>query len=333
MKMSPCYHSKVSPCRLKAEFREQGGAALIIILAFIVLLLVLLLAFFSRATLQEQISKSSSSYTVVDVFAEGATESIIGDLRQEIVAGSLATNYVTGGITNTLYYPLTNTTFEPAVSGFIMTNGLESLLKVSSITNFAPTNSTLYTSLGNNPITNRASIDSTTNVSLNGRSVSTSRWNQPLFITRANPSDTNTTDTTPTNTFPVPTWVLVARDGSNPTNTTVSTNMLWSTTNSSTVIGRYAYAVYDEGYGLDANVAGYPNDGTQTTGTSASNYAYKSGEGFADLTQIGLTTNQIAALVGWRNSASIPVSSGTYPNYSFPANPTNYFQMVMGNTN
>jgi hypothetical protein len=109
--------------------------------------------------------------------------------------------------------------------------------------------------------------------------------------------------------------------------------MRWNPTNPSTVIGRYAYTIYNEGGLLDANVAGYP---TNLISTSFPKLAYKSGVYFADLTQIGLTNAQINALIGWRNKNSVGSggTSGSYPSYSISATgATNYASNAMARTN
>jgi len=323
---------------------SRSGAALIIILAFMVMMLVLLMAFFSQSTLQQQVSKSSAGLATADVFARGAAASIIGDLKQEIIAGSTITTNVGNTVTPYIYAPytysggvVTTVTAMPAISGFTMTNGLENLLKISAgNTNFFPSNSTTYPNISSYPPANRASTNLTTAPSRNGRSISQIRWNQPLLIARQNP--TSTTDLTPTNTFTnaIPQWIYVSRNGANPT--TWSTNLTWSTTNASTVIGRYAYAIYHEGGLLDANVAGYPPSLTNYSGTpSLTNLPgpyvpYKQGTFFADLTQIGLTPTQITNLVGWRNYISGNVS-GSYPSYSFSGSGTNYATNVLASTN
>ena len=304
---------------------SRSGAALIIILAFMVMLLGLLIAFFSRTTLQQQVSQSSSTQVSTDVLARGAVESIVGDLLQEITVGSRVTTIGT----NTLYYPATNSNMVPSLSGFTpataWTNvGLENILKVSGtnpVFSFITTN-------GTNNGTVRGTTNLSTNLSYNGRSVSTARWNRSLLIGRQNP--TSTTDCTPVDAFTnaIPKWILIARNGANPT--TWNGNMRWSPANGTTVIGRYAYAIYNEGGLLDANVAGYP-----PALTNASNPAYapyKTGAYFADLTQIGLNGNQITALVGWRNDASAQ-ASGTFPSYTIPNNGTNYAAAMVADTN
>lgn len=298
---------------------SQEGAALVIILAFMVMLLGLLMAFFSRTTTQQQISQASSNLSSVDVLARGAVESVIGNLLQEIAAGSRVTTVGT----NTLYYPAANANMVPSISGFTTNVGLENLLKVSGTTPvYSVTTSNGSTS--NGPVCGTASISSS--ASYNGRSVSTSRWNRSLLIGRK--FTNSTTDYTPVDNFnnAIPKWILIARNGSNPT--TWNSNMCWSPTNGTTVIGRYAYAIYNEGGLLDANVAGYP----PALSNNPAYVPYKTGAYFADLTQIGLNGNQITALVGWRNKASAQAGS-TFPSYTIPNNGTNYAAAMVADTN
>ena len=91
-------------------------------------------------------------------------------------------------------------------------------------------------------------------------------------------------------------------------------SLISSATNSTSVIGRYAYAIYHEGGLLDANVAGYPSV------TNTNQFAYKPALAYADLTQIGLTNPQIDSLVGWRNYATAN-AQGAFPASPFPRGP------------
>ena len=64
-------------------------------------------------------------------------------------------------------------------------------------------------------VPSRASaVNSTTDVSANGRSVSLARWNSHYLILR-DPSATGD-DSTPVNTFVAPDWVIVTRNGPTP---------------------------------------------------------------------------------------------------------------------
>ena len=80
---------------------RQRGAALIIVLAFVVLLTGLGIAYLSRTTSDRQVAHSSFNQSSVDGLAQSAMDSVIGDLRQEIVNGSTATTV--SGVT--IYIP------------------------------------------------------------------------------------------------------------------------------------------------------------------------------------------------------------------------------------
>jgi Putative Ig domain len=95
-----------------------------------------------------------------------------------------------------------------------------------------------------NDARSRASIVSSTAASANGRSISSARWNSHYLIPPANATGI---DSTPVASFVAPDWVLVTAQGPN------------STPPPNAVIGRYAFAVYDEGGLIDVNVGGFPN--------------------------------------------------------------------------
>ena len=90
--------------------------------------------------------------------------------------------------------------------------------------------------------------------------------------------------------------------------------------NSVAVIGRYAYAIYDEGGLLDMNVAGYP-----ATNSTQTQFGRKGVAAYADLTQLPLdgngtmlAQNQVDQLVGLRNYASAQ-PGGSYGSFAFDA--------------
>src|SRR6266567_4952573 len=90
----------------------------------------------------------------------------------------------------------------------------------------------------------RASSISSGDVSANGRWISKSRWNSHYLVPRGDTSDS--INSSPVPSFTPPDWVLVTGQGPTP-------NPL-----PGAVIGRYAFAVYDEGGLLDMTVAGSP---------------------------------------------------------------------------
>src|SRR5258708_33997558 len=70
---------------------RERGVALLIVLALTVILLGLVVAYFSKVTLDRGVSDSSLHQAKADQIAATAMETVIGDLRQEIINGSTAT--------------------------------------------------------------------------------------------------------------------------------------------------------------------------------------------------------------------------------------------------
>ena len=160
----------------------------------------------------------------------------------------------------------------------------------------------------------RASIVNSSSVSANGRSVNTSRWNTHYLIPRGNPGDTGA-NPSPVPTFVAPDWVLITPQGPNTTPAV------------STVIGRYAFAVYDEGGLLDMNIAGFPNwSGNPGGGCNPAptpwltNIGRKGTVGFADLTGLGTYAPpqiQIDNIVGWRNYATTLRTGASFGSFNY----------------
>ncbi|MBA3542882.1 MAG: hypothetical protein H0T83_00325, partial [Chthoniobacterales bacterium] len=204
---------------MKLRRFHQSAAALIIVLAFVVLLTGLAVAFFSRAGTDRQVSLNSAGQTQAELLARGALAVTVGDLKQEIAAGSTLST-VAGP---TIYTPKpaagpSPATLTCALSGSSGTGGLENLLKRSANgVSFYPSVIPGSYNVGTYPASNRAAGPSaqaaTTVASQNGRSISPARWNKPLLLQKANLA--SDTDITPAN-FTPPDWILVARDGSNP---------------------------------------------------------------------------------------------------------------------
>jgi hypothetical protein len=319
---------------------HRGGSALIIVLAFLLLLTALAVAMLSRATLERQLSNASFNQGKVDLAGQGAIATIIGDLQQEIVAGSH-----TGTATLTLpamasgyYYPNAPATMVPYTNAIThavppLTDGLENLLKISK-SGVAFYGGANYSTTPTIP--NRASsINSFNSPSINNRIIKIARWNLPLLMQPVNVG-TTVTDFTPPASFVAspPDWIYVARDGSNPTTWSTSFEYLPSvpptgatgpTAGTNPVTQRYAYTIYNEGGTLDMNVAGSPIVNSPSAGTYSAYQPYKSALAYADLTQLppistlSLNAGQkaafIDAIVGWRNYASSGLANlNVYPN-------------------
>jgi hypothetical protein len=126
------------------------------------------------------------------------------------------------------------------------------------------------------------------------------------------------TNTTPVAAFTAPDWVNITSAGPS---VTASAGV--------DVIGRYAFAIYDEGGLIDVNVAGFP----PAPNSAVAQFGPKGLMCFADLTVAGLSTSAVNDLVGWRNYAS-GQPTGTFASFSFtPASATTYYNSVIANNN
>ncbi|HEY4270793.1 MAG TPA: Ig domain-containing protein [Candidatus Udaeobacter sp.] len=204
------------------------GAALIIVLAFVVLATAVSLAYFSRTTTDRQLAQSSYHDTSADLLARSALDITVSDLKQEIAAHPTPTAAPP-------YY------IQPARYPAGIPTDNPNLVRYSS----------------RNAAASRASAVISTAVSANGRSISTARWNSHYLIPLAVP--TPSPASSPVGSFIAPDWVLVTRNG--PLAFSAWDNSLKDPTSNNTnyVVGRYAFAVYDEGGLIDVNVGGFPN--------------------------------------------------------------------------
>jgi hypothetical protein len=280
---------------------SEQGIALLIVLAFVVLMAAMVVAFLSRTATDRQVAHSSFNQTKADDLATGALDIVTGDLKQEILNGSVPSTVSTF----TIYAPTANANLLPMRSG-----------NPSGVPDPIP--NLVRRSVRSDPISNpgvgsRASaVNSASDVSLNSRSVTPARWNKHYLIPR--PAGANPSDTTPIASFTAPDWVFVTSAGP-----------VQITAPNTTVIGRYTYAIYDEGGLIDASAAGFP------TGTVASQSGYKGFLSFADLTALGMSQGGIDDVVGWRNYASAQ-PTGSFPSFTFnAAAATRYFNFVTTN--
>jgi hypothetical protein len=290
----------------KPIFYRERAAALIIVLAFVVLLTGIVLAYFSRATSDRPVAHASFNQAKADLLAQSAMDNIIGDLRQEIVNGSASPAPTFGS--STLYTPTTNANIVPQRSG--TSNSIPNLIRRS---------------VQPDPISppglgSRAS--GVTSAPLDPANpkrgdVTLARWNKHYLIPR--PVGASPDDTTPSGEsgFTAPDWVFVSNTGA----ATI-------TAPNSSVIGRYAYAIYDEGGLLDANVAGYPSNTTTVQSGRKGSLA------FADLTALGISQppGNVDNIVGFRNYASAQPSGDFANNFTFTsASATLYYNFVVAN--
>ena len=297
---------------------RQRGIALVIVLSFVVLLTVAVVAYFSRTISERQVANDSYNGGKTDQLARSALDVIVSDFKQEIVNGSYPTTI--NGVTT--YYPssadgttLLRANMLPQRSGNPGTPPFTS-------TNPDPIPNLVRRSVANDTmaspgVASRASpVNSYTNASANGRLVSLARWNKHFLIPQ---KDATGSKPDPVASFNAPDWVMMTQEEGP---VVLQSPTKDASGNTVTVTGRYAYAVYDEGGLLDANVAGFPSGATSTQ------LGYKSSLGMADLpTALAAATPAVTIsptamvdkLVGWRNYATTQ-PSGVFPNSSFASN-------------
>jgi hypothetical protein len=298
---------------------SNKAAALIIVLAFVVLLTGLSVAYLSRSTTDRQLAHSSFNDTSADLLARSALDIVIGDFKQEIINGSTSPAPVIDG--TTIYIP------KASQRNIVATrSGHPNPTPADETTDPIP--NLIRRSIRSDPIVapgvaSRASaVNSTTDPSSNGRSITTTRWNSHYLIPKG---DTTTTDSSPVPSFTPPDWVIVTRAGPTPCATFPPDGRLADSTNGNYAIGRYAYAVYDEGGLLDINVAGYPSPtpaALPPSAPSGRDVGRKGVLAFADLTALPttpgnfMTATDINTLVGFRNYATMQLSGVSGLNFS-----------------
>src|SRR6476660_4006150 len=161
------------------SFRSRRGAALIIVLAFVVLLTGLTIAYFSLTVTDRQIAHSSFNQSNADQVAHSAVGIILGDLRQEIVKGSTSPAPSFGPASSPgpyyVYTPTAPANVAPKRSGTPAAGAtpIPNLVR-RSVRDNGPTGANPMPSPG---LSSRASaVNSTTDASANGRSISLARW-------------------------------------------------------------------------------------------------------------------------------------------------------------
>ena len=123
---------------------------------------------------------------------------------------------------------------------------------VPPITDASPIPNLIRRSFSGDPTGRTSSIRSDL-AAANGRSISLARWNSHYLIPKA--GVTTNVDSTPVSSFTAPYWVLVTAQGPS------------LTPAPNAVIGRYAFAVYDEGGLIDINLGGVPTYASLTLPT------------------------------------------------------------------
>jgi hypothetical protein len=279
--------------RLRRDSIKSQGAALMVVLAFVVLLTAVVVAYFGRSTSQRAVAVGTFGDVAADVTARSAIDSVVVDLRREITAGSAA--YLVNGVN---YY-------EPSSPQNIIPQRNSSTILPNLI----------RTSMSNDTLASPAvasvasNINSANDSAIGGRAVTSGRWNKGCLLPMADTTAANN-DTTPISAFVPPDWIYVTPSG--PV-TTPSTN---------SVIARYAYAVYDEGGLLDANVTGLPSPSPAGSPVGRKgNISWADPRGLPyngnSTSTATVSLNAMGQLVGWRNNATMQATpSASWPTWN-----------------
>ena len=292
-----------------SQMRSRRGTALIVVLMFVVLMTVVVLAFFMKATAFRGLSQSAVSEFKTDTLARSALAITVADLRQEIKNGSTLKTFGNASV----FYPTTSANAIPMRSGnpALESDGTDPIPNLIR-------RSVRSDAIASPGVASRASAASSVTPSWNGRFISPARWNKHYLIPRDpalfGGANATKVGTDPVPSFVAPDWVYVTENG--PEVLTASKR---------SVIGRYAFAIYDEGGLLDINVAGYPSNTPVETKPHPNpnpNNRPSWGSGkkealtFADLTVLGLTQTEVDQVVGWRNFATAQ-PTGVFPAFAF----------------
>lgn len=327
--------------RFSRQKASENGAALILILSIVALLTILVVAFLGTSSKQVVDAKSASTAVEKSQLSEFATSQFLLDLKNEILAGSVSpaapraatASSASSAAGSPTLYPATPLSAVPdrysaardsnsgspsapvttppnllkqsaAERDFYDKNlGMEGISGIEAQMAFPKADA--Y------PPSSRASKVST--ASTGNGAISAARWNRPLLLPRENSSAGDVFPegyepkragtyaarvaggaTSANWTWEPPDWIYVAGDGSNPK----TFDRSLTTGQSNAVVGRYAFQAYDIGGLLDLNVAGYsPED------IPAKDAGKKGSTGLADLRQVGLSAEQIKALLKFRNPA------------------------------
>ena len=290
----------------------EHAVALLIVLAFLVLLTGLVVTYLSRTGTERQAAHTSFNNSKSDQLARSALDIIVADFRQEIATAGTPPVNANIGPQRT---PKPDSGSTPAIPNLIR-------------------RSIRFDTISEPAVPSRASaVNSTTDASLNGRSISLAQWNSHYLVPKSNPNDSTSDPITSGFSGPnywAPDWVIVTRSGPTSFNSWNASLSDASISNPSYAIGRYAFIVYDEGGLCDANVVGLPSPMPPAT-----EIGRKGGAALADLTAMKLTSGgstpnptTISKIVSWRNYATLR-TSGIFPNLSPTPNASNFLNYFL----
>lgn len=249
---------------------KPGGMALVITLVILVLMVGLGMAFFSKVHLDRTIRGSSAAKDHASILARSAVALIVGDLLQEIAAGS-GSDPSPPGVDGVSYFPpITVATSISLLGSSTLISTMPSIVPQKNVTGALITSHPdllkesrrdipfFSVPAGSNPgyalhegigaPSVRASAISTSTPSSRGRGIPASVWEWPGLGDASNPANSS------------PDWIYLDRSANTPvfTGNQVGNAANREKVNANYVIGRFAYRLYDVGGLLDLNLLGDP---------------------------------------------------------------------------
>ena len=318
--------------------RDPSGVALVITLALLVLVTVTIVAFFSRTTTNQQITTGSSQGVATTTFADGATQDVIGGLQKEMWDVSGQPTPAASPSPAPIIFPMTNVAginpsrmvgpnvpIFPTLGSNVDPNA--SYAKFANLVKQSYRGVATYSG-GTATASKPTSAISTSTPAIGGRAHDGIYWNQPQLVSISSSSSTASSDLAPL----VPDWIYADRSSTHPT--TYASNM-GATGNGAltptSILGRYAYNIYDLGGLLNANVAGYgtiaPIQPTNTTPDTLIVPGYKGSALMADLSGLALGGN---LTINGASVSSISNLQATLSAFRYRQSGPNAFAMLFG---
>ncbi len=284
-------------CAFGGRTRRDSGSALLVVLLGSALVFVLALTVLALVSRNASAGAAEVSAWRRKMALETAVAILVSDLRSEMRAGSRP-----AGAGGEVLYPAA----PPAAVPWRARGLPPNLCKQSSAAApfYEPSQlfagKSVYPNADRFPVPLRATGLSTETPSANGRVLGASRWMAPGLLPGLNVARQGGAEWNP------PGWVLLQQNGGTPRN--------WGALHrrdardpgrAETVFARYAYQVYDLGGLLDLNVCGF-----KKREFSSAIAGRKGSPVFADLRQVGFSSDAVDRLVEWREPGSANLVGG-----------------------
>jgi hypothetical protein len=273
-------------------FGFKPGIALVVVISLVGLLSLLAVSLLAMVSLSGQTGHLESESRKSRLLAEAAFHTILADLGDEMKNGAAVVNELEleDGTTLRRY----DFTGKPA--GLVVTRAVKSPALAESVLVKQSATGVAFHTHGGQP-SKRASAESTAS---GEDPLDPSIWAKPRLLPTTLGIGKDT----------APDWIYVSRDGRNPVgfSADLARKNDSGEANSTFVIGRYAYNLYDTSGLIDINVAGHP-EGTP----DKERVGHKGSLAMADLTVLpGMTPAAVENLASWKHDwSSMPAGADT----------------------